>query len=91
VYGSSAAATEHLLRTPRVAVFVDGYNVAKLRWPRLTLDEQRARCIETAEDVARRYGTNVTVVFDGADIPGAVASKRRLVRRWSWSPTTRRW
>lgn len=80
VYGSSVAATEHLLRTPRVAVFVDGYNVAKLRWPRLALDEQRERCIETAEDVARRYGTNVTVVFDGADVPGAAATRRRLVR-----------
>jgi predicted RNA-binding protein with PIN domain len=80
VYGSSAAATEHLLRTPRVAVFVDGYNVAKLRWPRLALDEQRERCIETAEDVARRYGTNVTVVFDGADVPGAAATRKRLVR-----------
>lgn len=80
VYGSSAAATEHLVRTPRVAVFVDGYNVAKLRWPRLALDEQRDRCIDTAEDVARRYGTNVTVVFDGADVPGAAAGRRRLVR-----------
>jgi predicted RNA-binding protein with PIN domain len=80
VYGTSAAATEHLLRTPRAAVFVDGYNVAKLRWPRLALDEQRERCIETAEDVARRYGTNVTVVFDGADVPGAAAARRRLVR-----------
>jgi hypothetical protein len=43
----------HLLRTP-AAVFVDGHNASPLA--RLALDEQRERCIETAE-TARRYGT----------------------------------
>lgn len=59
---------------------LDGYNVAKLAWPKLALDAQRGRCIDTAEDVARRFGTSITVVFDGADITGAAAPGRRVVR-----------
>ncbi|MFT3854918.1 MAG: NYN domain-containing protein [Ilumatobacteraceae bacterium] len=61
-------------------MLVDGYNVAKLGWPALTLAEQRERTIATAEDVARRWGTDLTIVFDGADVPGASAPARRLVR-----------
>ncbi len=76
----SAAVTEHLLRLPGIVVLVDGYNVAKLGWPALALDVQRERLVTTAEDVARRWGTDVTVVFDGADVPGASAPRRRLVR-----------
>jgi predicted RNA-binding protein with PIN domain len=61
-------------------VLVDGYNVAKLGWPKLTLEHQRARCVDLAEDIAKRFGTNVTVVFDGSTVPGATAPTRRLVR-----------
>jgi predicted RNA-binding protein with PIN domain len=80
VYGTSSAASEHLVRVPGAMVLLDGYNVAKLGWPRLDLEDQRERCIEAAEDVARRYGTNIAVVFDGALVPGAKAPGRRLVR-----------
>jgi len=80
VYGSSREAAEHLVRAPGVAVLVDGYNVAKTGWPALTLEEQRGRCIDAAEDVARRYGTDVAVVFDGAAVAGTAAGRRRLVR-----------
>lgn len=80
IYGSSGAASEFLVRTAGVAILIDGYNVAKLGWPRLDLEQQRERCIDAAEDVARRYGTNVAVVFDGTLIPGAAAPGRRLVR-----------
>lgn len=85
VYGNSVAAGEHLLRTADVVVLVDGYNVAKLGWPGLMLEQQRAACIEAAENLARRWGTLLHVVFDGADIVGAAASGRRLVRV-SYSP-----
>lgn len=80
VYGNSEAAAEHLLRSPGVVVLVDGYNVAKLVWPDLSLERQRERCIDLAETVARRWGTDVHVVFDGADIVGSHTRARRLVR-----------
>ena len=80
VYGSSSAAAEFYARHPGVAVLVDGYNVAKLGWPQLDLERQRERSIDAAEDIVRRFGTNVVVVFDGAMILGASAPGRRLVR-----------
>ncbi|TPW14107.1 MAG: hypothetical protein FD127_1621 [Acidimicrobiaceae bacterium] len=84
LYGSSAAAAEFLVRRPGVMVLVDGYNVAKLAWPQLELDAQRDRCIDACEDVARRFGPEITVVFDGAAVLGTSAP-RRLVRV-SFSP-----
>ena len=85
LYGNSDAAAEHLLRTPDVVVLIDGYNVAKLGWPGLSLEQQRNKCIETAENVARRWGTLLHVIFDGTTVVGARASGRRLVRV-SYSP-----
>ncbi|MEQ1703071.1 MAG: NYN domain-containing protein, partial [Ilumatobacteraceae bacterium] len=85
LYGNSEAAAEHLLRTSDVVVLVDGYNVAKLGWPGLTLEQQRDRCIEACENIARRWGTLLHVIFDGATVVGARASGRRLVRV-SYSP-----
>lgn len=79
VYGDTLAATVHLLRTPAVRVLVDGYNVAKLAWPKLDLAHQRESGINVCEDIARRFGTDICIVFDGADIVGASAG-RRLVR-----------
>ena len=61
-------------------MLVDGYNVAKLGWPDEDLAGQRSRCIALAETVARRLGSDIMVVFDGADVVGAHADKRRTVR-----------
>lgn len=80
VYGSSAAAAEFYARLAGVTILVDGYNVAKLGWPKLDLERQRERAVDAAEDIVRRFGTNVVVVFDGAMILGAAATGRRLVR-----------
>ncbi|MEX1105452.1 MAG: NYN domain-containing protein [Ilumatobacteraceae bacterium] len=80
VYGSSTAAAEFLVRHAGVVVVVDGYNVAKLGWPRLSLEQQREQCVTACEEISRRFGTDVVVVFDGASITGAAASQRRLVR-----------
>jgi predicted RNA-binding protein with PIN domain len=76
---SSAAAAEFLLRSD-AAVLVDGYNVAKLGWPTERLDEQRRRLLDGLENVARRFGADVTVVFDGTTVVGAHADRRRMVR-----------
>ncbi|MCU1502397.1 MAG: hypothetical protein JWM12_1751 [Ilumatobacteraceae bacterium] len=79
LYGHSAAVAEHLLRVPGVVALVDGYNVAKLGWPTLDLVGQREQCILVCENIARRWGTAITIVFDGADVVGTSAP-RRLVR-----------
>lgn len=73
-------AAEYLLKTPGVVVFVDGYNVSKLTWPDLELQEQREQLLDAVDTVARRYGSEVTVVFDGADVPGSHTRARRLSR-----------
>ncbi len=80
LYGSSLAAAEHVVRHPRAMVFVDGYNVAKLRFPLLDLEAQRSKCLDMCEDVARRWGTEIVVVFDGTNGVGIASTKRRLVR-----------
>ena len=80
LYGSSLAAAEHVVRHAGAVVFVDGYNVAKLRFPRLDLAMQRERCIDLCEDMARRWGTDIVVVFDGTSGSGVAGTSRRLVR-----------
>jgi predicted RNA-binding protein with PIN domain len=79
VAGDSEAATEYLVRSGE-SVFIDGYNVAKLGWPTLELEMQRQVLLDAVENVARRYGSDLTVVFDGAAVIGASADQRRLVR-----------
>ena len=79
VIASSRSAAEFLLRTD-AAVVIDGYNVAKLGWPADRLEEQRRRLLDGLENVARRYGTDVTVIFDGSTVVGAHADRRRMVR-----------
>ena len=79
IHGDSVAAASHLLRTPNAVVVVDGYNVAKLAWPQLELIDQRERGIGLLEDVVRRFGIDIRVVFDGGDVVGS-SSGRRLIR-----------
>lgn len=80
VLADSAEAAEFLLRSEGVTTLVDGYNVAKLGWPSLDLDQQRQQCILAAENLAKRWNLTLTVVFDGASVEGAHASSRRRVR-----------
>jgi hypothetical protein len=75
-----ARAAEHVLRAAGVLVLVDGYNVAKLTWPDLTLADQRRRLLDAVDTVARRFGAEVVVVFDGADVPGGHTRQRRMAR-----------
>jgi hypothetical protein len=76
----SPKATEHLVRAPGALVLVDGYNVAKLAWPDEELALQRQRCLDVVDDVARRFGSEIAVVFDGADVVGSHSDRRRLAR-----------
>jgi predicted RNA-binding protein with PIN domain len=84
VIASSAEAAEFLLRSD-AAVLVDGYNVAKLAWPTRPLEAQRSQLLDAVENLARRFGSDLTVVFDGTTVVGAHATRRRLVRV-VWSP-----
>jgi predicted RNA-binding protein with PIN domain len=79
VAGDSDAATEYLVRSG-ASVLIDGYNVSKLGWPTLELVMQRQVLLDAVENVARRYGSDLTVVFDGAGVIGASSDQRRLVR-----------
>jgi len=79
VLASSAEAARALLRSD-ATVLVDGYNVAKLGWPDLALDRQRAVLLEGVENLARRFGADLTVVFDGSSVIGAHADRHRTVR-----------
>ena len=79
VLSSSAEAAEFIVRSD-AAILVDGYNVAKLAWASRSLEQQRDSLLDAVENLARRYGTDVTVVFDGASVVGAHTSRRRLVR-----------
>lgn len=85
IVGNSELAVRHLLGTG-AAVIVDGYNVAKNVWPELTLERQRNALIAELENLTRSSGCPITVVFDGADVVGAVADTRRVVRV-VYSPT----
>lgn len=81
---SSAQAAEFLLRSD-AAVLVDGYNVAKLGWPNRNLEAQRTTLLDGLENAARRFGTDIAVIFDGSSVVGAHTTRRRLLRV-SYSP-----
>lgn len=80
VAGDVAATAEYLLRVREAVTFVDGYNVAKRVWPDLSLEQQRERCLDAVDAVARRFGSELVVVFDGADVVGAHSAHPRMAR-----------
>ncbi len=77
--GGSLQVAEYLVRSG-ATVLVDGYNVSMLGWPDLSIGEQRRVLLDGAENLARRFGCDITVVFDGAEVVGAAADQRRLIR-----------
>ncbi len=56
--------------TPGVLVLVDGYNVTKHErgFPDRTLEDQRTLLLDLCRRLARRWGAQITLVFDGADV-----------------------
>jgi predicted RNA-binding protein with PIN domain len=81
IFDDSVEAAEHLLRTPGVALVVDGYNVTMTGWPSLAAADQRRRLVAALSELAARTSTEIDIVFDGADV-GAVqvpVSVRSLV------------
>ena len=84
VFADTPEAALHLLRVPRVLLVVDGYNMAKLGWPDVALAEQRARLLDALDELTTRFGTDVQVVFDGADVEPMPGVRRQV--RVSFSP-----
>ncbi len=79
VLAASAEAAAHLVRSGAL-VLIDGYNVSMLGWPNLSIDEQRSALVNAVENMALRFGTDATIVFDGADVVGAHSLRRRSTR-----------
>ena len=59
------------LRTERVCLLVDGYNVSKsgMGFAHLSLEDQRKRVIDVVSRLARKNDLTPIVVFDGAETP----------------------
>ena len=74
------AAIEAMIRTPGLAVIVDGYNVSMLAWPKAKVAEQRERLCDALAEFQLRFRCEVTVVFDGAEVPGVRPLRRRGLR-----------
>ena len=74
------AAIEAMIRTPGLAVIIDGYNVSMLAWPDATPAEQRDRLCDALAEFQLRFRCDVTVVFDGAEVPGVRPMRRRGLR-----------
>jgi len=80
VLAGTTEAAEFRLRVKGSTILIDGYNVAKLGWPSLDLEAQRKQCLAAVENLSKRWNLTMTVVFDGAAVPGAHAPTRRRVR-----------
>ncbi|GAA4927510.1 NYN domain-containing protein [Streptomonospora halophila] len=71
---------DELLSLPRMHVLVDGYNVTKTGYGTLPLADQRSRLLSSLEGLASRAKTEITCVFDGADVstPPVLSATRRV-------------
>lgn len=78
IAAGSAEGVRFLLQLPGAAVVIDGYNVSMSRWPALTIAQQREALIAVCAGIAHRWGTAISLVFDGDD--HVVAPGHRTVR-----------
>ncbi|HZE39360.1 MAG TPA: NYN domain-containing protein, partial [Stackebrandtia sp.] len=76
---------DELLTLPQAHLIVDGYNVTIGGWGDLPLEQQRQRLVRGLSGLAAQTGTEVTVVFDGAErmvgLPAAPRGVRVLFSR----------
>lgn len=70
---------DHWLRTEKVQLLVDGYNVSKsvTGFAHLSLEDQRKRVVQAVNRLARKNGLVPIVVFDGAEAPPGLARRGR--------------
>lgn len=74
------ALLRRLLELPNVHLIIDGYNVSKTAWPHTPLAQQRDRLARGVAALVSGKLIEVTIVFDGADLPAAppVSAPRRV-------------
>lgn len=61
------ARLDQLIAMPKAHLVVDGYNVTKRGFGEMPLEQQRNRLVSGLGGIAAQTGTEVTVVFDGAE------------------------
>ena len=76
----TADALDAMLRTRGIQLIVDGYNVSMAGWRNDQPAEQRDRLLAALERLHLRLRTDVTVVFDGADVERAAGTRHSGVR-----------
>lgn len=74
------ARLDQLLALPQCHLLVDGYNVTIGGWGDSTLEQQRNRLVRGLSGLAAQTGSEVTVVFDGADPRIGASGSPRGVR-----------
>jgi len=80
------ALLDELLALPQVHLIVDGYNVTKTAWPSMPLHSQRQRLVTALGALVAQRRTEVTVVFDGAELSGPVKLNQPRGVRVRFSP-----
>jgi predicted RNA-binding protein with PIN domain len=82
---SDPARLDQLLALPKAHLLIDGYNVTKTGFADIPLEQQRNRLIAATGGLAAQTGTEITIVFDGADrmvgLPPAPRGVRVLFSR----------
>ncbi len=72
VFDDTVDAASWLFRTTNVMVLVDGYNVAKWRWPQAGPFDLRSRLLAMSGQISQRTGALLHLVFDGVQEGGDV-------------------
>ncbi|TDC08894.1 RNA-binding protein [Streptomyces sp. 8K308] len=66
------ALLDQLLALPQAHLVVDGYNVTKTGYPTMPLEKQRLRLLRGLAVLAAQTGSEMTCVFDGAELAAPV-------------------
>lgn len=83
ILADSVEAANFLLARRDVVHVVDGYNVAKLAFPSAPLRDQRDQLLDLTDDLQARFGTDILVMFDGAEVGTVPAMRRRASVQFS--------
>ena len=77
---SDPARLDQLLAMPKAHLVIDGYNVTKTGFADVSLEQQRNRLIAAMGGLAAQTGTEITIVFDGAERMVGLPAPPRGVR-----------
>ncbi len=83
ILADSVEAAKFLFGRRDVVHVVDGYNVAKLAYPAAALRDQREQLLDLTDEIHARFGADMLVMFDGADVGPVHAIRRRASVQFS--------